>query len=412
MQVDYTTGAFDLERPFDGVAASPERPLNGVEDSLTTLRRTNRAKAAAKAERSLRRDQKEVAERDYWVHRRAGQLLHDDAPQAVETDGLDAYTASFDFEAQTARLPAIMERSDNETLLYAGKLNSIFGIPGAGKSWVAAIAIDCAVALGGNVIYWDFEDSPQTFKRRTMMLGFDPLQHPDAFKYLKPPLANNPTAIAEAQSWLQGAPDPVFSLVVIDSAESAGCPSDGADVAPWFESHVQPWRDADAGVLLLDHVPKQREDRPRGAIGSQHKLARIDGAALAVSGAPWTKRTGGYITLTLHKDRGGDLPVPHGKHAAVIKGTYTDGHAFGYTIEAAEEADDEDLNSTLLEALVDKGRDGVTGKRAMRGLVQGKGTAIDAAIQDLEDAGLIVKSKAGQADNFKATEAGRETVRA
>ena len=218
--------------------------------------------------------------------------MHDDAPQEVETGSLDDYTADFDFEAQTDRLPAIMERSDNETLLYAQKLNSVFGIPGSGKSWVAAIAIDAAVFRGGRVILWDHEDSPQTFKRRTMMLGFDPLQQADSFRYVTPAMANSQAAIAEAQTWLVGAVDPVFSLVVIDAAESAGCPSDGADVAPWYKSHVQPWRDANAGVLIVDHVPKQREDRPRGAIGSQAKLARIDGAALAISGAPWTKRTG------------------------------------------------------------------------------------------------------------------------
>ena len=79
--------------------------------------------------------------------------------------------------------------------------------------------------------------------------------------------------------------------------------------------------------------------------------------------------------MTNHKDRGGDLPVPHGKHAAVIRGTYSEGQAFGYVIEAPT-AEDEDLNSTILEAVVEAGAGGVTGKRAMRSLVKGKGTPL------------------------------------
>ena len=33
----------------------------------------------------------------------------------------------------------------------------------------------------------------------------------------------------------------VTGLVIIDAVNSAGCPSDGADVAPWFKSHIEPF---------------------------------------------------------------------------------------------------------------------------------------------------------------------------
>ena len=132
---------------------------------------------------------------------------------------LDAFTRPFDFDAETDRLPALVERTDNETVLYAGRLNSVFGVPGSGKSWVAIVAILEAVFRGGHVLYWDHEDTPQTFKRRSVMLGFDPLVHGGAFKYVIPSLAQSPIAIEEAKSWLASAPDPTHSLVVIDATD-------------------------------------------------------------------------------------------------------------------------------------------------------------------------------------------------
>lgn len=222
----------------------------------------------------------------------------DDGREPTESDappdGLDTYTASFDFDLLDNGLPAVLVRSDGETLLYAGKLNSVFGIPGCGKSWVAAIAIETAVARGGHVLYWDFEDSPQTFFQRAVKLGFDPRDHAESFRYVRPAMSESETAMSEAQAFLSSAgPDSVQSLVVIDSAEASGCPSDGRDVNEWLDSHVKPWRDVGAGVLLIDHVPKRADEsghRPRGGIGSQRKLAAIDGVALAVSGVPWTIR--------------------------------------------------------------------------------------------------------------------------
>ena len=318
--------------------------------------------------------------------------------------GLDAFAESFDFDAETDRLPAVLERSDGETVLYAGKTNVLHGTPGSGKSWVAMIAILEAVMRGGNVIYWDFEDTAATFKRRSLMLGFDPLAHADSFKYVKAALAQSPPAIEQAKQWLSGALDPTHSLVVIDSSESAGCPSDGANVVPWYKSHVDPWREVGAGVVIIDHVPKRTEERPRGPIGSQHKLARMDGAAAAVSGVPWTKKRGGRIYLHNHKDRGGDLPAPVPKCVAVIVGSYktVDGEpTFAYAIEPPEPQDDaEDLDMAILAAVADAGPDGVTGQKAMRGLVAGRATAIDATIRNLVEVGMLEKTRVGRSDKF------------
>ena len=64
------------------------------------------------------------------------------------------------------------------------------------------MAINEAVLLGRSMTYLDYEDTPQTFKRRSLLLGFDPLNHLDAFKYVTPGLVQRPEAIEEAKLWL------------------------------------------------------------------------------------------------------------------------------------------------------------------------------------------------------------------
>ena len=153
----------------------------------------------------------------------------DAAPDIGPGEGLDAFTASFDFDAETHRLPSLLERTDGATVVYAGgKLTILHGTPGSGKSWIALIIANEAVLRGGNVLWWDFEDTPTTFKRRSLMVGFDPEVQAESFKYVGPGMADSPLAKFEAREWLASAADPACSLVVIDAAESAGCPSDGA----------------------------------------------------------------------------------------------------------------------------------------------------------------------------------------
>ena len=62
---------------------------------------------------------------------------------------------------------------------------------------------------------------------------------------------------------------------------------------PWMKTHIKPWIDAGHTSLLLDHVPKQRKDRPMGAVGSFEKLSIIRGAALYAHGIAWNGQKGG-----------------------------------------------------------------------------------------------------------------------
>ena len=191
------------------------------------------------------------------------------------------------------RLPAVLERNDGAPLIYEGRFNTIIGEPSMGKTWIAIMAAIQQINRGGMVLWWDSEDRPETLAQRLQLLrATNLIGHPNLV-WASGDLNNHHMATAEALEFLAG---DLPGLVVIDSATSFGCPSDGADVSQWMADHVNPWWSMGHTVLLLDHVPKRRQDRPRGGIGSQAKLARIDGAALYVHGKPWNGKRAGIST--------------------------------------------------------------------------------------------------------------------
>ena len=288
------------------------------------------------------------------------------------------------------KLPPLLVRDDGHTLLYESRLNSIFGEPGVGKTWLAIISAIEAVRAGANVLWWDFEDRQGTLASRLAALGAEDLIDNDALRFVNSAFLDDEdnNVLPYAQAWLMRGQRP--GLVVIDSCEAAGCPSDGGAVKPWFDKYVDPWLFSGAGCLLLDQVPKRREERPRGAIGSTHKLSRVDGAALFVSGQAWTKEAGGKVVLRVHKDRPGDLPATIGKAVAIIQTTHVDG-VMAYTITAPEAEEAADVGDTLLFEIAKLGSDGVTGSRAVRALVKTSGKTVDVALETRTETPILPK---------------------
>lgn len=337
----------------------------------------------------------------------AGAAEHDRPPPEDDRDLTFAELCLPVSETPPERLPALLERDDGETILYAGRFTSIYGEPAGGKSWAALIVALEAIRRGGRVAYWDHEDRPSTVAVRAQLLGgLDAVTDPDRFRFVSPELADYLTAKAEAIRWLLAAPDPTYSLVVIDSAESAGCPSDGADVGAWLNGYVEPWRRRDIATVVVDHVPKRRSDRPPGAIGSQHKRARIDGAALLAIGSPWTKTGSGAVTLVVEKDRVGDLPAGRGQAVATIRGDYDPHGAFGWRITAPQAAADDGLDRRLLAAVAEAGEAGLLGTRGIREVVGGNGRTADAAAERLLQAGLIDRAEHGRGYVYFVTDDG------
>ena len=315
-------------------------------------------------------------------------------------------------EQKGEALPALLTRSDGATIFYAGKVNTVFGEPGMAKCWVALKTALEALENGGRVLWWDFEDKPDTMYRRAKALGKLDLITGENVAFIKD---NNILELDEdglpnlaltcAVEWL--AEGGIYSVVIIDAAESSGAPSDGSPVTEWGKEKVQPFSSRSVGALILDHVPKRRQERPRGAIGSQHKLAKIDGAAIAITGKAWTKTQDGALVLRLEKDRQGDVPGNVGAKIAVVKGHY-EGELLTISIDPPNQDDDgeEDVYMMLLDVIGAAGAEGVRGTKALMGMVKGKNGPKHEAISMLIGDGLVVQTKDGKAQVHTITDAG------
>ena len=330
-------------------------------------------------------------------------------------DTFDSLRVDMCGDVDLAPTPAILVTVEGTPVVYAGKVSWLYGEPSSGKSWVSIIAANEAVLQGGRVLVMDFEDTATTYKQRGSIIAFDPGVYDDSFAYFNIAVPDSPTALAGAIEWLEGAVNPAMNLVVIDAAESSGCPSDGKDIMPWATKMIHPWRDKGWGVLVVDHVPKAVDNRPMGPIGSQAKRAQITGAALSVRGTPWTKQADGKIFLINEKDRPGDLPAGRGKAIAVIDGNWADidgERAFGYTINMGSDATpDIPLNRQILAVIAAAGPDGIKSKNELRRTIKGNHNAKDAAIQGLVDTGLILETKVGIGFTYTVTEHGIQLLR-
>ena len=321
-----------------------------------------------------------------------GLIAEGEDKDGISTAGFSQYTRPLSGDAAPPVLPALT-REDGSTLFYRGRLNSIFGEASGGKSWIALMAAVSEFRYGARCVWWDFEDYVDTLKTRLSALDAEDLIGRPELQYLTADLANDGNAMAAAAKWVMRGDIP--GLVVIDSCESAGLATDSNDAAPWYQKMINPWRDAGATIILIDHVPKRRQDRPLGAIGSQFKRDQIRGAGLYVMGTAWTKTQAGTVTLYNHKDAIGDLPAPQNKKVAMLTATPEEGGKLSYQFTALDANADEPevLESRLLNAIAETGSEGVRGKEAVRRLTKARGREVDASLNDLRNRGLVERER-------------------
>ena len=131
-----------------------------------------------------------------------------DAETAALNFGLDLKSrASFKYTlplvpGDASEIPAIFTRSDGRTLLYAERLNSLFGEPSMCKTWLAVMVVIEALRAGVKVLFWDFDDRPSTLVTRLTKLGAEDLIQSENLLYVTPELAEHPDEISSMVSWL------------------------------------------------------------------------------------------------------------------------------------------------------------------------------------------------------------------
>ena len=221
-------------------------------------------------------------------------------------------------EAIDAR-PTILARTDGACLAYPGKIHALYGEPESAKGWIVMGECVEQMHLGFPVIYIDFEDTATTAVSRLLALGATPEEIRELFIYIRPDTPATSDIVA-------GLPGIGATFAVIDGVTEAMTLHDldlrdNGDSARFVALLCRPLADQGCSVWQVDHVTKDRDGRGRFAIGAQHKLAGIDGAAYMLEVIqPFGRGMQGVSRLTVAKDRPGFVrPVSlYGKSAGDV----------------------------------------------------------------------------------------------
>jgi hypothetical protein len=241
--------------------------------------------------------------------------------------------------------------------------------------------------------------------------------------YLRPDEAlydrhGNPTPGAVALDEVLGTRS--FRLAVIDGVTEAMTTEglelvDNADVARWIR--MLPKRIATLGpaVVVVDHLAKMTDAEGRYAIGGQHKLAGVTGAAFKfVTIRPLSRATGtepveGTVAVAVTKDRPGHVRAfaVEGKIGTLTVTAWPDGGVTCRLVPPGEEVPDSRLVRRILEHLDHYDGSSV---RAIEAAVEGKALALRGATAWLVDAGQVRVERKGNAHLHFLTDSGRDAL--
>jgi hypothetical protein len=297
-----------------------------------------------------------------------------------------------------ATVPTVLAVEGGMPLFYAERINSLFGESGGGKTWAALAAITEVVRMGGSAALIDYEDNANGITERLVLLGLtdDEIARVDYRNPTSGIAAGHERLVADAAH---------FNLIVIDStgeAMASGGIDSNADneVALWFAIVKRLSRlPGGPAVIVLDHVPKDKDAPSAYAIGSQRKRAAVTGAAYRVDTLIEPARgKQGKLKLTVAKDRLGNRPK--GSVACELHIKSSDG---GVLIEAhlsdaaAAAAAGQAFRPTVLMERVSKYLEAMpaASKRQVEANVQGKNEGIRLALDCLVEDGFVTLGPLG-----------------
>jgi 5S rRNA maturation endonuclease (ribonuclease M5) len=234
------------------------------------------------------------------------------APEIVPTTWEALDLGALVANGWTRPTTTFLARTDGRCLFYEGRVNGLHGPSGEGKSWVAILAIAAAVTAGRGAILVDLEDHALSILDRLQALGVPielTLRH---LRYVNPDMAASEEALELVDRLIA---DVQAAVLVIDSVGEAMAlqgtkGNDDDEVARWFRRLPRRWATLGPAVVLIDHVPKDKDADKLYAIGNQRKRAAIDGAAYRVDTRdPFSASQAGAMTITCAKDRNGTWPM-------------------------------------------------------------------------------------------------------
>lgn len=299
--------SLQIDAPSDGGALECARVVARHATDRAALAQSHELRAAVESGR--------LTESLPGILDRLATLRPSSGPEATTWEPVDLTVA---VSGGDLEIPAILQRTDGKVMLYAGRIHSFQGESESCKSWAALMAVVEVIASGGRVLFVDFEDDEAGVTARLKALGVPTDQILERFVYVRPdePLHNRhgqPTAASVALDALISANR--FGLCVIDGVTEAMVTEgldllSNSDVAAWMRRLPRKIAATGSAVIVVDHVTKNRETQGRYAIGGQHKLAGLTGAAYVFQTLRPFSRAGsepveGAIAITVVKDRPG-----------------------------------------------------------------------------------------------------------
>lgn len=321
--------------------------------------------------------------------------------------------------------PSLLRRTDDLRLLYASRTHWFQGEAESLKSWCAQVAVAQVLAGGGNVLYLDFEDNEFGVVERLVGLGVrkEALGNASRFVYVRPsePLRDRQYRVTPAEGDFQALLERHFDLAVIDGVTESMTtesldPLDNADDAVWSRRIVRRLADdTGAAVVCVDHVARGPAGQGRYALGGQHKLAGLTGAAYKFTltrvfhRATGTDSVIGRASLTIEKDRPGYVRgrCPDGKVGRLEMIAYPDGGVSANLDPPTERRDDDEALDRVLGHLAVYDR---STQRQVRELAGGSDHANrDALLRAVEEE-LVSVEPSGRSHLHSLTDAGRARV--
>ena len=206
--------------------------------------------------------------------------------------------------------PTIGRREDGVGLFYRGQANLLFGDPESGKTLIAQCAAADELATGGSALIIDLDhNGAGATISRLISMGVDEavLRDLSRFRYCEPEDAEQlAIVVTDSVEW---AP----SIILLDSlgellpmfGASSNSPDDFTRV---HTAVIKPLARSGAALVVIDHLPKNRDSASFGSTGTTAKKRAIGGTSLRVTVQdPFRPGSGGRAQVTLNKDRHGGL---------------------------------------------------------------------------------------------------------
>ena len=311
-------------------------------------------------------------------------------------------------------------------LLYAGRTHAFFGASESLKSWAAQAAAAEVLTGGGHVLYIDYEDDQEGVAARLTALGVPADVILDRLAYIRPdePLMDQRDAYTRggldfhetltSRSWQLAVIDGMTDAMTTEALDV----NDNADAARFQRRLMRPIADTGAAALAIDHQPKNAGESGRYAIGAQHKLAGLTGAAYRFEaqrplGRPdGAEPSTGTTKITVSKDRPGYIrgKSPDGVAGILRVTSWPDLRVDVDLVDPADLGDagaDMELAGRILTHLATY--DGASANQLELG-VQGKAAAIRSTTTWLVGKHWIDVRKEGQAHRHYLTPAGQKEL--